>query len=158
MRCNNGTGTVEAANITDVALTCVPPGSPIGEDDFNRPDAADLGGNWSPMDDGPLSISSGQFLGNPDALAGDIRDVPSETYASDQYSQIEVTANSIGQGVSSNGEWVGPTVRSQNDGQDTYLGIYFWTTAPRSCSSTCATRGPLQNVASPRARCPPAQF
>ena len=26
----------------------------------------------------------------------------------------------------SGGQWVGPTVRSQNGGQDTYLGIYFW--------------------------------
>ena len=24
------------------------------------------------------------------------------------------------------GQWIGPTVRSQNSGQDTYLGIYFW--------------------------------
>ena len=24
------------------------------------------------------------------------------------------------------GQWVGPVVRSQNGGQDTYLGIYFW--------------------------------
>ena len=23
-------------------------------------------------------------------------------------------------------EWIGPTVRSQHGGQDTYLGIYFW--------------------------------
>ena len=26
----------------------------------------------------------------------------------------------------SGGQWVGPAVRSQNGGQDTYLGIYFW--------------------------------
>ena len=40
---------------------------------------------------------------------------------SDQYSQVEVTSTQL-----SGGQWVGPTVRSQNSGQDTYLGIYFW--------------------------------
>ena len=40
---------------------------------------------------------------------------------SDQYSQIEVTSTQL-----SGGQWIGPTVRSQNGGQNTYLGIYFW--------------------------------
>ena len=53
------------------------------------------------------------------ATAGDIR--VAESYGSDQYSQVEVTSTQL-----SGGQWVGPTVRSQNGGQDTYLGIYFW--------------------------------
>ena len=53
------------------------------------------------------------------ATAGDIR--VAEGYGSDQYSQIEVTSTQL-----SGGQWIGPTVRSQNGGQDTYLGIYFW--------------------------------
>ena len=51
--------------------------------------------------------------------AGDIR--AAESYGSDQYSQIEVTSTQL-----TGGQWIGPTVRSQNSGQDTYLGIYFW--------------------------------
>ena len=71
------------------------------------------------MSDGGLSIVSQQVVGTADAHAGDIR--VAESYGSDQYSQIEVTSTQL-----SGGQWIGPTVRSQNGGQDTYLGIYFW--------------------------------
>ena len=123
---NNGTGTVESAEITDVAVTCVPPGRRSARMTSTGPTAIWVATGAPMVDDGPLSISSGQFLGRPNGLAGDIRDVPSESYDSDQYSQIEVTANSIGKGVSSNGQWIGAAVRAQNGGQDTYLGPYFW--------------------------------
>ena len=46
---------------------------------------------------------------------------PARRTASDQYSQLEVTSTQL-----SGGQWIGPAVRSQNGGQDTYLGIYFW--------------------------------
>ena len=59
------------------------------------------------------------MLGTANAQAGDIR--VAESYGSDQFSQIEVTSTQL-----TGGEWIGPTVRSQNGGQDTYLGIYFW--------------------------------
>ena len=71
------------------------------------------------MSDGGLSIVSQAVVGTADAQAGDIR--VAESYGSDQFSQIEVTSTQL-----SGGEWIGPTVRSQNGGQDTYLGIYFW--------------------------------
>ena len=70
------------------------------------------------MSDGALSIASQAVLGTS-ATAGDIR--TAETYTSDQSSQIELTSTQL-----SGGQWVGPTVRTQNGGQDTYLGIYFW--------------------------------
>ena len=46
---------------------------------------------------------------------------PAETYTGDQYSQVEVTSTQL-----TGGQWIGPAVRAQNGGQDTYLGIYFW--------------------------------
>ena len=71
------------------------------------------------MSDGGLSIASQQVVGAAATHAGDIR--AGESYGSDQYSQIEVTSTQL-----TGGQWIGPTVRSQNGGQDTYLGIYFW--------------------------------
>ena len=94
------------------------PTSQPGADDFNRPDGG-LGAGWAAMSDGGLSIASQAVVGTADAQAGDIR--VAESYGSDQFSQIEVTSTQL-----SGGEWIGPTVRSQNGGQDTYLGIYFW--------------------------------
>ena len=70
------------------------------------------------MSDGALSIASQAVLGTS-ATAGDIR--IAETYTSDQSSQIQLTSTQL-----SGGQWVGPTVRTQNGGQNTYLGIYFW--------------------------------
>ena len=86
-------------------------------DDFNRPNGS-LGSNWAAVSDGALSISSQAVLGTS-ATAGDIR--TAETYTSDQSSQIQLTSTQF-----SGGQWVGPTVRSQSGGQNTYLGIYFW--------------------------------
>ena len=67
---------------------------------------------------GALSIASQAVVGTS-ATAGDIR--IAETYGSDQSSQIELTSTQL-----SGGQWVGPSVRTQNGGQNTYLGIYFW--------------------------------
>ena len=113
---SSGTGTVGAANVTNVAVTCAT--LIIGQDDFNRADGG-LGAGWAAMNDGGLAIVSQEVVGTASADAGDIR--VAESYGSDQYSQIEVTSTQL-----SGGQWVGPTVRSQNGGQDTYVGIYFW--------------------------------
>ena len=78
-----------------------------------------MGANWTAISDGGLSITSQAAAGSSSSIAGDIR--TGETYASDQYSQLEVSATQL-----SGGQWIGPAVRSQNGGQDTYLGIYFW--------------------------------
>ena len=111
-------GTVASANVTKVEITCAASTSVPFTDKFNRADG-DLGAGWVPMSDGGLSIASQQIQGTAGALAGDVR--VAESYGSDQYSQIEVTSTDL-----ANGEWVGPAVRSQNGGQDLYLGIYFW--------------------------------
>jgi len=87
-------------------------------DNFNRPDGT-LGAGWTDMSDGGLAISSQVVTGTTSAYSGDIRS--GEAYASDQSSQIEVTATQI-----SGGQWIGPAVRAQNGGQDLYLGLYFW--------------------------------
>jgi hypothetical protein len=87
-------------------------------DDFNRADGS-LGANWTDMADGGLVISSQQVMGTNSGVSGDIR--TGEPYTSDQYSQIETTSTQL-----SGGQWVGATVRSQNGGQDGYLGLYFW--------------------------------
>ena len=86
-------------------------------DDFNRANGG-LGSSWVAMSDGALSIASQAVVGTS-ATAGAIR--VAETYTSDQSSQIQLTSTKL-----SGGQWVGPAVRAQNGGQDTYLGIYFW--------------------------------
>ena len=113
---SRGKGTVASANVTSIAVTCTT--LTPGRDNFNRANGG-LGASWAAMSDGGLSIVSQQVVGTANALAGDIR--VAESYGSDQYSQIAVTSTQL-----SGGQWVGPTVRSQNGGQDTYLGIYFW--------------------------------
>ena len=114
---SGGSGTVASANVTNVAVTCtMVPTS--GSDDFNRADGG-LGASWAAMSDGGLSIVSQRVVGAAGTYAGDIR--VAESYGSDQYSQIGVTSAQL-----SGGQWIGPSVRSQNGGQDTYLGIYFW--------------------------------
>ncbi len=52
-------------------------------------------------------------------LTGDTR--TAETYPSDQYSSVTVTATQL-----TGGQWIGPMVRSQNSGQNSYVGIYYW--------------------------------
>ena len=114
----NGSGTIGSADVTNVAVSCSTAPPPTGgTDDFNRANGA-LGSGWAAISDGPLSISSQAVIGTS-ATAGDIR--TAETYGSDQSSQIQLTSTQL-----SGGQWVGPAVRAQNGGQDTYLGIYFW--------------------------------
>ena len=71
------------------------------------------------MNDGGLGISGGTAVGTSSGYSGDIR--VGEDYGSDQYSQTVLSSTQL-----TGGQWVGPTVRSQNGGQATYLGIYFW--------------------------------
>ena len=113
-----GSGTVGSANVTSVAVTCTNSTTTSASDDFNRASGG-LGASWVAMSDGGLSIASQQVVGTAATHAGDVR--AGESYGSDQYSQIEVTSTQL-----TGGQWIGPTVRSQNGGQGTYLGIYFW--------------------------------
>jgi putative esterase len=123
----NGTGAVGAANVTTVAVTCATSGGGGGgggggtgtaTDDFNRANGA-LGGNWTAMSDGALTIAGQVAKGGNGAYSGDIR--TAETYPADQSSQVEVTATQL-----SGGQWIGPAVRASGGGSNLYLGIYFW--------------------------------
>jgi hypothetical protein len=87
-------------------------------DDFNRADGG-LGPSWTDMNDGGMAISSQHVVGTSSTYSGDIR--TAETYASDQYSQIEIISTQL-----NGGQWIGTAVRAQNGGQDLYLGLYFW--------------------------------
>jgi hypothetical protein len=87
-------------------------------DDFNRANGG-LGASWTNISDGGLSISSQAVAGASSRIAGDIR--TAGAYTSDQYSQVEVTSAQL-----TGSQWIGPAVRVQNGGKNTYLGIYFW--------------------------------
>src|SRR5690348_2277217 len=71
-------------------------------DDFNRANGA-LGRNWTGVRDGALSISSHAVTGRG-GLAGDIW--TAETFAPDQFSQIEVGTKPLAAG-----QWIGAAVR-----------------------------------------------
>ena len=59
----SGTGTVHAANVTNVVVTCAAGGgSTPGSDDFNRADGS-LGPDWADASDGGLAISGQQVAG-----------------------------------------------------------------------------------------------
>ena len=76
--------------------------------------------NWTDISDGGLAITSQAVAGTAGTgVSGDIR--TAESYASDQYSQVEVTSTQL-----TGGQWIGPMVRAQNSGQNAYVGIYFW--------------------------------
>jgi len=117
----SGTGAVGAANVTSVGVTCTTSGGSgtlTAADDFNRANGA-LGGNWTAMSDGAMTVSSQVVVGGNSGQSGDTR--TAETYTSNQYSEIKVTSTQL-----TGGQWIGPAVRSQNSGQNLYLGIYFW--------------------------------
>jgi hypothetical protein len=87
-------------------------------DNFNRANGG-LGAGWTNISGGGLSISSQAVAGTSGRIVGDIR--TAGAYTSDQYSQVEVTSAQL-----TGSQWIGPDVRVQNGGQNTYLGIYFW--------------------------------
>jgi hypothetical protein len=93
-------------------------GTTVASDDFNRADGGP-GPNWTAVSEGGMSISGQQVTGVVGAGTGDIR--TAEGYASDQYSQVEVTSTQL-----TGGQWVGPAVRLQGGGQNGYAGIYYW--------------------------------
>ena len=129
---SSGSGTIAAANVTNVAVSCeriqvgTTPQRKVtattttpGTDDFNRANGS-LGPNWTDVSDGGLAIVSQAAAGTASAgVTGDIR--TAESYTSDQYSQVAVTSTQL-----TGGQWIGPTVRAQSGGQSAYVGIYYW--------------------------------
>ena len=115
---SNGSGTVASANVTSVAVSCAANAAGTALDNFNRADGA-LGPNWTAISDGAMAISSQAVIGTAGATTGDIW--TAATFASDQYSQIQVTATPL-----SGGQWVAAAVRMQGGGQNAYAGLYYW--------------------------------
>ncbi len=58
----SGSGTIAAANVTNVAVTCTANSATSGSDDFNRADGS-LGPNWTDISDGGLAIASQAVAG-----------------------------------------------------------------------------------------------
>jgi Putative esterase len=115
----NGSGTIAAANVTNVAVACTTTTTTGGSDNFNRANGT-LGAGWTDMSDAGLAISSQAVIGtNLAGNSGDMR--TGENYSSNQYSQVEVTSTQL-----TGTQWIGPAVRTQNGGQDGYVGIYYW--------------------------------
>jgi hypothetical protein len=115
---SNSSGTVGAADVSNVAISCANITTTPGSDDFNRADGG-LGSTWTAIPDGAMSIASQQVIGAIGATTGEIR--TAETYASDQASQVEVTSTQL-----TGGQWIGPAVRVQSGGQNAYVGMYAW--------------------------------
>jgi hypothetical protein len=115
-----GSGTMPAAAITTITVTCTTPASgSTASDDFNRADGS-LGPNWTDMADGGLAIASDAVTGT--AAAGPSGDMwTAGAFGSDQFSQIQLTGTQL-----TGGQWIGVTVRAQDGGQDGYTGLYFW--------------------------------
>lgn len=118
------TKAIVAAVLAIVGLCLIPvfpqhASAATGSDDFNRANGS-LGVNWTDSSDGGLSITSNVVAGAGTGLTvADTR--TAETYTSDQYSQVEITATQL-----SGGDWIGPAVRMQNNGQNLYVGFYYW--------------------------------
>ncbi len=88
-------------------------------DDFNRADGS-LGPNWANMSDSKMVISSHAVTGT--SASGISDEVwTGHAFTSDQYSQVEVASAQL-----AGTQWIGPTVRVADGGQNFYLGIYWW--------------------------------
>jgi hypothetical protein len=85
-------------------------------DNFNGAGGS-LGANWTAMGDGAMVISNHMVQGGSSGTTGEIR--TDKAFASDQYSQIQVTTTPPG------GQWIAVAVRAQNSGQNAYAGLYY---------------------------------
>jgi Putative esterase len=90
----------------------------VASDNFNRADGG-LGTNWTAISDGGMAIASQQVVGTVGNTTGDMWTASS--FTSDQYSQIQVTSTPL-----TGGQWVGAAVRMQSNGQNGYVGFYYW--------------------------------
>ncbi len=65
---SSGSGTIAAANVTSVAVSCTTNSATSGSDDFNRADGP-LGPNWTDISDGGLAITSQVVAGTVECRA-----------------------------------------------------------------------------------------
>ena len=147
----NGSGTIGSADVSNVAVSWpAPAAGAAGQRRLQSPRRlarVELG-----RDERRRALDPSQAVVGTSATAGDIR--TAETYTSDQSSQIELTSTQL-----SGGQWVGPTVRTQNGGQNPTSGSTSGTTAVHSSASTSGTPAPGFSSAAPTTpvRCPPAR-
>ncbi len=87
-------------------------------DNFARADGP-LGPNWTDMTNGGLTIESQVVAGGNSSNSGDMW--TAQTFGSDQFSEVQTTPTPL-----TGGEWIGPSVRSQDGGASDYVGIYYW--------------------------------
>ena len=137
---SGGSGTVGSADVTGVAVACAA-SSPTASDDFNRADG-DLGPDWTATADGGMAIVSQQVAGTAGATTGDMW--TADTFGSDQFSSVQVTSTQL-----SGGQWVGPAVRLQGNGQNGYLGIYYWNNGSPELVLYKRTSGSWSQLGSP---------
>jgi Putative esterase len=115
---SSGSAMVASANVTSVAVSCTTNSTASASDNFSRPNGG-LGPNWTATSDGAMAISSQQVIGTAGATTGEMW--TANTFASDQYSQVQVTSTQL-----ASNQWIGPAVRLQNGGQNGYVVIYTW--------------------------------
>ena len=116
----DGSGTMGAAEVTNVLVTCAA-GTPASSasDDFARANGS-LGPNWTPTSDGGMAIVSQAAVGtNGSGNSGDMW--TANSFTSDQYSQVTLTGTQL-----TGNQWIGAAARMQDSGKDAYVGIYFW--------------------------------
>lgn len=87
----------------------------VAADSFARADGP-IGSGWAAISSGGMSIAGGEAIGVNNTITGNYR---TETYSSDQYSQLEVGSIALTEGA-----FLGPTVRNQ-DAENCYVLIYF---------------------------------
>lgn len=88
-------------------------------DSFNRANGS-LGSNWTNASDAALTIKSDTVAGTlATGSSGDYWTASS--FTSNQYSQIQITSTQL-----TGGQWIGPSVRVQNNGLNGYVGVYFY--------------------------------
>jgi len=135
---SGGSGTVSAADVTNVAVACTaaPPVTSVS-DNFDRSDGS-LGANWANIADGGLAISGDAAAGTAaSGVSGDIW--AAGTFSGDQFSQIELTSTQL-----TGAQWIGAAVRAQPGGQQAYVGIYFWNNGSPAFAAVQAQRRCLE--------------
>ncbi len=129
---SSGSGSVAAANVSGVSVTCVTAtaGGSSGagvsaSDNFARANGS-LGPEWTNMSVGGLAIANDEVTGtNAGGNSGDIR--TGEAYGSDQYSQVQVTSTAL-----SGDQWIGPAVRARTGARTSTPASTTGATAARS--------------------------
>jgi hypothetical protein len=111
-----GAITQATAKLTAAVSLVAIPRVVTATDNFNGADGA-IGGTWTTGFDSPMVIASQQAKGSVGGTWTE--SLQSGTYGNDQWSEVQITGQPIP------ADWIGASVRTQNNGQDLYRFIYF---------------------------------